>query len=50
LAYFDPNTPGFPSADKYVSFSSRIWEIGGTLETDDSVPIQTDDGVNIVID
>lgn len=50
LAYLDPSTPGFPINATAMSFSSRIFEIGGVLETDDGVPITTDDGVQIEVD
>lgn len=50
LAYFDPTTVAFPITAPSFSFSARIYEIGGVLETDDSVPLTTDDGVQIPID
>lgn len=52
LAYFDPTTTNFPANATAFSFSARIYDIAsvGALETDDSVPITTDGGVQITID
>lgn len=43
------NTKLPPGITSY-KLTARIYEIGGVLETDDSVPIETDGGVQITID
>lgn len=50
LCYFDPASLNFPGNVTDWSFSSRIYEIGGVLSTDDGVPITDDDGNQLTID
>lgn len=52
LAFLDPDadSSSFPSTEAFLSGAARIYEIGGVLETDDSIPITDDDGNFITID
>lgn len=50
VCYLDPATLNFPTNAKFMSFSSRIYEIGGLLTTDDGIPLTNDDGIQLSVD